>query len=119
MGIWIAQPKLETGETIRWKSSAGHALSRWITSGGQLVVTDQRLLFQPNRFDAATGKTLLELPVDEVVDIEVVDRDPTVTAGGSRRRLGIKTSSSLEIFVVNNLKTKIRELRGLLLPDQD
>jgi hypothetical protein len=115
MSIWIAQPKLESGEAIRWKSSAGRALNRWITSGGQLVVTDRRLLFQPNRFDVATGKKLWELPLDNVVDIEPVNREPTVTAGGSRRRLGIKTSSGVEIFVVNNLKTKIGELRGLVL----
>jgi hypothetical protein len=56
MSIWIAQPKLESGETIRWKSSAGRTLNRWTTSGGQLVVTDRRFLSQPNRFDAATGK---------------------------------------------------------------
>lgn len=116
MGIWTAQPRLGTGETVRWRSSAGRALSRWITSGGQLVVTDRRLLFQPNRFDAATGKKPWELPLDQVVDIEPVDRELTATAGGSRRRLGIKTSSGVEIFVVNNLMTKMDELRGLLLP---
>lgn len=114
MGIWIAQPKLEAGETIRWRSSAGRALNRWITSGGQLMVTDRRLLFQPNRFDAATGKKPLEISIDNVVDIEPVAREPTATAGGLRERLGIRTSSGVEIFVVNNLKTKIGELRELL-----
>jgi hypothetical protein len=93
----------------------GRALNRRITSGGQLVVTDRRLLFQPNRFDAATGKKPWELPLGDVVDIEPVDREPTAAAGGSRRRLGIRTSSGVEIFVVSNLKTKMSELRGLLL----
>lgn len=115
MSIWIAQPKLEAGETIRWKSSAGRALSRWITSGGQLVVTDRRLMFQPNRFDAATGKKPFELPLGDVLDIEPIDREFTAMAGGSRKRLGIKTLSGVEIFVVNDLETKIGELRGLLL----
>jgi|GEM_PF-2206232 len=115
MSFWMAQPKLESGETIRWKSSAGRALNRWITSGGQLVVTDRHLLFQPNRFDAATGKRPWGLPVGDVMDIEVIDRDLAVMAGGSRRRLGIKTSSGVEIFVVNDLDTKIGELRGLVV----
>jgi hypothetical protein len=115
MGFWLAQLKLETGETIRWKSSAGRALNRWITSGGALVVTDRRVLFQPNRFDTATGKKPWECPLGSIVGIEAVGREPAVAAGGSRRRLGIKTSSGVEIFVVNNLTKKIVELRELLV----
>jgi hypothetical protein len=112
MGLWLARMKLETGEVIRWESLAGRALNRWITSGGQLVVTDQRVLFQPNRIDAATGKKPWECPLGSIVDIEPIGREPAV--GGLRRRLGIKTSSGVEIFVVNNLKKKVVELRELL-----
>jgi len=79
------------------------------------VVTDRRVLFQPNRFDTATGTKPWELPLDNIVDVEDIDREPTVAAGGSRKRLGIRTSSGVEIFVVNNLKTKVPELRSLLL----
>jgi hypothetical protein len=114
MGFWLEQLKLESGETIRWKSSAGRAMNRWITSGGRLVVTDRRVLFQPNRFDIATGKKPWECPLGSIVDIEAIGRELAVAAGGSRRRLGIKTSSGVEIFVVNNLAKKIVELRELL-----
>jgi hypothetical protein len=114
MGLWLAQPKLEAGETIRWKSSAGRTLNRWITSGGQLVVTNRRVLFHPNRFDAVTGKKPWECPLASVRGFEAVDRDLTVLAGGMRERLGIQTTDGTEIFVVNNLKEKIAELQSLL-----
>ena len=113
MGLWIAQSKLEAGETVRWRSSAGRALNRWITSGGQLVVTNRRVLFQPNRFDTATGKKPWECLLASVRGFEAVERDLTELAGGMRERLGIQTTDGTEIFVVNNLKEKIAELQSL------
>lgn len=80
-------------------------------------MTDRRLLFQPNRFDVATGKKPWEEPLVNIVGIEEVDCEPTAVAGGLRRRLGIRVSSGVEIFVVNNLKAKTSELRSLLHED--
>lgn len=114
MGLWLAQPKLEADETIRWQSSAGRSLNRWITSGGKLAVTNRRVLFQPNRFDAITGKELWECPLASVMGFEAVDRNLTVLAGGMRARLGVQTSDGVEVFVVNDLEKKVMELREIL-----
>ena len=46
---------------------------------------------------------------------EAVDRDPTVRAGGMRKRLGIQTSDGVERFVVNDVEKKVMEL-GEILP---
>jgi len=114
MGLWLAKPKLESDEVIRWQSSAGRSVGRWVTSGGRLAVTNRRVLFQPNWFDVATGKAPWECPLGSVVGFEAVDRDLTVPAGGTRRRLGIQTAASFEVFVVNGLEGKLVELRKLL-----
>lgn len=114
MGLWVAQPKLEAAEEIRWKSSAGRSLNRWITSGGQLVVTNRRVMFQPNRFDMVIGRRPWKCPLASVTGFEAVDRDLTVLAGGIRERLRIQTTDGAETFVVNKLKEKIAELQGLL-----
>ena len=114
MGLWLAQLKLEADEAIRWQSSAGRSLNRWITSGGQLVVTNRRVLFQPNRFDTVTGKKPWECPLASVMGFETVGRDLTVLAGGMRKRLGIQTSDGVKIFVVNDLEKKVTELREIL-----
>lgn len=114
MGFWLARPRLETDETIRWQSSAGRSLSRWITSGGQLIVTNHRVLFQPNRFDRLTGKRQWECPLASVTGLEAVDRDPTVLAGGLRKRLKIQTQDDHEIFILNHLDERMEELEEFI-----
>lgn len=113
MSFWLAHPKLQVGEVIAWESSAGRALNRWITSGGRLVVTNRRVVFQPNRFDAMTGKRTWECSLSSVDGVQVVDRDLTVLAGGVRKRLGIQTTEGLELFVVDDATAKAAELGGL------
>ena len=77
-------------------------------------MTNRRFLFQPNRLDGFTGKKQWECPLTSVVGFEEVDRDPTVLAGGMRRRLGIQTRDGVEVFVVNDLEKKAMELREML-----
>jgi hypothetical protein len=114
MGILNARPKLKPNETIRWKALANRVVGQWATSGGQLVVTDRRVFFQPNRFGLATRRKSWECPINGVKGIEIVDRDRAVLAGGMRKRLGVKTASGDEVFVVNHLEEKMDELRTLL-----
>jgi hypothetical protein len=114
MNILVARPKLQPAEAIRWKTLANRVLSSRNTSGGQLVLTDSRIFFQPNRIDTMLGRNPWECPVGAVTGIETVDRDRAVLAGGMRKRLGIQTTDGVEIFVVNNLEEKVAELRGLL-----
>jgi hypothetical protein len=114
MGLWLPEPKLEAGEIIRWQSSAGRSLNRWITSGGKLLVTNRRVLFQPNRFDTLTGKTPWGCPLASVTGFDIVERDLAVLAGGMRRRLGIQTQDGVESFVINDLEKKVMELREII-----
>jgi hypothetical protein len=119
MGLWLTQPKLEENETIRWQSSAGRLLGKWITSGGQLIVTNQRVLFLPNRFDRLIGKKRWECPLASVRGFGALERAPTVVAGGRRKRLKIQASDNHEIFIVNHLDEKMSELEGLFLNVRD
>jgi hypothetical protein len=80
-------------------------------------VTDRRILFQPNRFDVATGKKSREYPLTSVTGVEAVDRNASELGGGLRERLGIRTSDGVEVFVVNDLAKKISKLRELLFAD--
>ncbi len=114
MGILQVRPRLEPGETLRWKALANRVVSPKVTSGGRLVVTDRRVFFQPNRFDTALGRKLWECPLDAVTGIETVGRDAAIFAGGTRKRLGVQTADGEEVFVVNRLDKKEEELRNLL-----
>lgn len=114
MGILNPRPKLEAGEQLRWQSLANRVISGGITAGGRLVVTDRRVFFQPNRVDAGLGRKVWQCPPDAVTGVGEVGRDGHVFAGGTRRRLAVHTANGEEVFVVNRLKHKEAELRGLL-----
>jgi hypothetical protein len=127
MGVMNARPKLDPDEVLRWKALANHVAGPsyvfWgmtSSSSGQLAVTNRRIFYQPSRVDTLFRQKRWEKSLDEVTDIEVVDRPHgadgvDVFAGGLRDRLGIKTADGVEIFVVNRLEQKIAELRALLL----
>jgi len=114
MGILNARPKLRPDEVMRWKTLANRVVSPRIASGGQLIVTDRRVLFQPNRFDTAIGRKPWECPLEYVTGIESVSRSRDALAGGLRERLGIQTADGVEIFVVNKLEKKMMEVREFL-----
>jgi len=119
MGLFVASPKLEEGEEIRWSSAANHAKRSWYAAGGRLIVTDLRVLFQPNRVDGVLWRRPWECPLDEVQRVASIDRDRTeLLSGGARRRLGISTSGGVEVFVVNRLDEKVIELRGVFGGDR-
>ncbi|MGE5335976.1 MAG: hypothetical protein ACM3JL_00965 [Nitrososphaerota archaeon] len=113
MGILQVRPKLAPGEEVRWKAYANRVLSGASTAGGRLFVTDRRVFFQPNRVDAVLGRKVWESSLEGVTTVETVGRDGLVFAGGTRKRLGIKTAEGEEVFVVNRLKKKEAELLRL------
>ena len=113
MGVLQIRPKLDPGEQLRWKCLANRVVGK-IDEGGQLVVTDRRVLFQPNRVDASLGHEGWECPLGGVTAVELVGRDGSLFAGGVRKRLGLRTEESLEVFVVNRVKKKMAELNALL-----
>lgn len=122
MGIINPRPKLEPDEVLRWKARANHVegpsyalYGMKSAAGGQLIVTNRRIFFQPGRADRATGAKRWELPLDAVAGIEVVARDGEPFAGGMRKRLGIQSADGVEVFVVNRLEQKMAELHELLL----
>ncbi len=128
MGIMNARPKLDPDEVLRWKALANHVAGPsyvlWgmtSSSSGQLAVTNRRVFYQPSRVDTLFRQKHWEKSLDDVTNIEVVDRRRTsadgvdVFAGDLRDRLGIRTADGVEIFVVNRLEQKITELRALLL----
>ncbi|HEY7456161.1 MAG TPA: hypothetical protein VH703_02705 [Solirubrobacterales bacterium] len=113
MGILQVRPDLAPGEKVRWKAFANRVLPDSTTAGGRLFVTDRRVFFQPNRIDAGLGRKVWECPLAGVRTVETVGRDGHLFAGGPRKRLGIKTADSEEVFVVNRLKRKEAELLRL------
>jgi hypothetical protein len=115
MSLIFKKPRLDAGEQIRWSSSANRSEGSWYASGGRLMFTDRRVIFQPNRFDAAIGKGGWESALTDIERVTESERDPSRTlAGGSRRRLSLETREGVESFVVNGLSRKVTEIDELL-----
>lgn len=55
MGIWFRNPDILLGERILYRAAANHLINLVEMRGGRIVVTDRRVLFEPNRLDRLTG----------------------------------------------------------------
>jgi hypothetical protein len=114
MGLLQIELALRPGESSRWKKPANQ-VRKGIAVGGTLAVTDQRVLFQPNRIERATGRKVWECSPPEVTAIESIERQPgAVLGGGIRRRLAMETTSGPEVFVIDDVDRTAEELRDLL-----
>ena len=69
--------------------------------GGHLLLTDQRVLFDPHKLDSATGGTAWECSLTSITGVGMAARGSNPFNGSLRRRLRIACGESAEHFVVN------------------
>ncbi|MFY1583556.1 hypothetical protein ACN267_03530 [Micromonospora sp. WMMD734] len=83
MGIWFVDPQLNPGEQRLHQTIANQLLGPSRTLGGRLVVTDSRVVFEPNRLDRLTGGRTWQTDAQAI-------RKVTETPGGKEgvRRYG-------------------------------
>lgn len=109
----MKQPKtrLGAGETLleRWGANRTQSTQRAV--GGHLYLTDQRLLFEPHRFDASLSGRGASVPLHDITDVVRMPRDlKHFFGGGLRARLGVVTARGTHLFVVNDLAGKARRI---------
>lgn len=80
MSWWVQAPPLGQGEHILWHRAASHP-QRIRLVGGRMFLTRYRLVFQPNRLEAAAGAKPWSAAL---ADIVAVGPEP-----GLRRKLRI------------------------------
>lgn len=71
MGIWFPSVGLAEGEQVRYQAAANSFRGRR-SIGGQLTVTEQRLIFTPNRLDGLAGGRQRVILLDEVRDTQTL-----------------------------------------------
>ena len=106
VGRWVREPELSFGEEILWRRNANREQTSLRQVGGRLFLTNQRLLFTPNRFDDATDGASLSCPVTHVADVAVEPSGLAApllgrTARLRRRRRVELQDGRVELFVVN------------------
>jgi hypothetical protein len=96
-------------EALIWRHSASHIQSVRGTVGGGLYLTATRVLFTPNRFEAAIGGQEWSAPLRSIRSVNIQLRGGNVFQGGLRDRLRITfADGSVELFVVDQINEVIR-----------
>jgi len=104
MGIFGGKPRLDQAEAVVWQQLANRTQSAGRAVGGRLFLTSTRLLFEPNRVDAATGGENWSAPLTDIKSVGKQSRDGNPLSGGLRDRLRLTLADgSAELFVVNRL----------------
>lgn len=100
MSFFYTSAQLQQGEQIAWRRSCNHYMG-YRAIGGQLTLTDRRLVFAPNRLDAVLGGRLWTKNL-HVIE-EVSSAPPESFPGGVRNLLRITTKHGDSLFLVNHL----------------
>lgn len=110
MGIWFKHPHLSGAEQATWKSAANRA-QRGRSVGGRLYLTNERLIFEPNRLDAATKGRPWSTLLDAIQCVATESPDGNVVSGGLRTRLRLDlVDGTTELFVVNDLESVVQTI---------
>lgn len=124
MGWWVAKPTLGGVEKIQasWGANRQQTATRQV--GGRLTLTNQRLLFVPNRVDALTGGRRWSVFLTQIRGVG--DVPPVFTlavsakAAQNRRRLRVEqTSGEVDAFVVNRVNGVIERINAALPDTRD
>ncbi len=69
MGIWFPSVPLADGEIVQFQAAANSFLGHR-SVGGQVTLTNQRVIFVPNRLDGMTGGSRREMPLPNIQSVQ-------------------------------------------------
>jgi hypothetical protein len=93
MGLWIAQPRLKSNETLLISAVANLLTPRRVV-GGAVAVTSKRLIFTPNRLDTLFRSRPKAVDRADITDVAVL---PGGAKAASQRGVGALVHPQLEV----------------------
>lgn len=97
-------------ETIR-KRTGADLQNGWLARHGNLVLTDDRLVFVPSPLDTVLGARRREISLDTLAEVERWPKSPGEIPRGARRpRLRLHTPQGIYEFLVGDLDAWIDAL---------
>jgi hypothetical protein len=91
--------RLRPGEDVRARIAA-NAVQRGRTFGGQLYLTNKRLIFMPNPYGQSRGATRFETRLKEIAQLDLAARGWTIWDGSWRRRLSVTTRTGAIVYFI-------------------
>ena len=116
--LWFNNPKLNEAEFIALAYPANHTQNSWRAVGGKLFITNQRVLFLPNKIDNSLGGEPVEFYLHDIETVFLKEGQLSLNelfSGGLVDRLGLRMRDGQEhLFVVEKVTTKRGELESHL-----
>jgi len=115
--LWFNNPTLNEGELIALAYPANHTQNRRAV-GGKLFVTNQRLLFIPNKVDDKLGGLPIDVSHDAISTFFVKEREFSIKelfSGGLFERLGVRLSDGSEhLFVISKVEEGLEQIMEVI-----
>jgi hypothetical protein len=110
MGLWVRRPTLLPGESVVWRAACNWRQGAR-AAGGFVWLTSGALVFEPNRFDAATGGQSRRVPLTDIADVGVeAGGNPSISGGlRPRIRLGL-VDGRQELLLVNKMEARQKDI---------
>lgn len=101
-------------EEREYRRSGADLQNGWLSRHGNLVATQDRLVFLPTVLDTALGARRRGIPLDEITEIERYPVSPKdAPSGGRRPRMLIHTADCVYQFMVGDLDSWIDSLERI------
>jgi hypothetical protein len=103
MSFFFPSPSLGAGETVVWSHKCQRSIPQRAFIGGTLLLTEDRLVFQPARLTVKHPE-VLSYPLADCARVETVERTWTAYDGGTHRRIRlVMADGSSELFVIKDV----------------
>lgn len=118
----MGQPELEQGEHVAWRQRVSREQSLYRQVGGELFVTERRVIFLPNRVDYATGGKPWSCALSDIATaaVEPSRRRLLALLGRTaclRRRLRLGGRDGwAELFVINQVDKACAKFQAAIQP---
>lgn len=110
--LLLRGPRLEGDEAVDWCLSANHVQNGRRAVGGQLCVTNRRMVFVENRMETPVGGREWSCSLRDVLDCAIEPRGRNPYAGAWRRRLRLDiVGDTFELFVVSDPESVVDRLK--------
>ena len=100
---WVVKQQAIANERNLMSFAANRRSSAYRAIGGELHLTNKRMLFLPNYIDFLLGGKRLVIYNHDISEVGRQIRGGNLFSGGLRDRLRVEHSGGCELFVVSNL----------------
>ena len=115
MGLWFPRPVTAPDEQVLLEAVANTFVG-WRSVGGKVTVTEERLLFTPNRLDGLTGAARIAIRRSEIGKVWIEEPGRTAVrqrglGAAVRPQVGVEHNGERVFFTLGDPDALVKALR--------